>query len=492
MNVSKKSISIAILTLFTIIAAPLNAELNLPVESTLSGYLIYGGYYKYKFNYEFNTKGKPTEIITYEETNNEWKFVERRNNKYLDDGVTLKKFSSHMNINGEWKETNKYLTEVDEKNRITKQIFYKLEPDYTLWNDHYVLLTYNVHDLIETFITYYKNGITSNFVPYTKITYKYDNNNNVTEEVSQKYKEDVGFVNYAKTENTYNTQDSLINRNSYAWKNNNWEQKAQTIYEYDEKGRITLKHQKVTTPTSNNKLLDVKKDIFEYKDDLLFRHIRHVDVITASGLPFCDIHTYYYRANTNKIDSIVTQVQEDNKPFKETMITNYFYNEDDNLIVIKEKTHLMPDTVNWYDRNRTSYKYYKGKLVGIKNEVYNHRDKTWGLDIKETSLCDEAGNEYAFSPLEWSNKIHEVEIFFKEQLNIIGSNSVENILFPNPAVDYINITNIENISNDIEIHSVLGNKILQLPATNRIDIHSLPTGVYYMKINDKVEKFIKK
>lgn len=420
--------------------------------------------------------------------NNKWQFKSYSETKYLDDGITVKEYYSIMDINGELKEVKKYNTEIDEKNRITKKMYYKLEQDFTLWHKTYYVLFYNSLDQIDSEVLYDRESKTSDFLPFVKYKYIYDNNN-VIERLTQKYKEDVGFVNYTKDENTYNAQDSLIRCKTYLWENNAWKQVSQINNEYDEAGRITLIHHKGISSTLN-KLIDSRKEIFEYKNEMLFKHTRYI--LTPDGLKLGDIQTYHYKAGTDKIDSIVVAAENDNQQLNDVIIINYYYNEDNNLILTKEKRHLNEDTVNWYDWYRTSYKYYNGTLVGIKNESYNFTYKQWRLYPKETSLRDEAGNEYAISPIDPSNKVYEVEIFFKEQLNIEEPQIVENILFPNPAVDYLNIKNIENISSNIEIHNALGEKLMQVSGSNRIDIRSLPTGVYYVNINGQTEKFIKK
>jgi hypothetical protein len=80
----------------------------------------------------------------------------------------------------------------------------------------------------------------------------------------------------------------------------------------------------------------------------------------------------------------------------------------------------------------------------------------------------------------------------------------ESNIQPNPASDFIeiNIDNKENqpfVENDIvQIFNIFGIEIITTPypllakdGEIRIDISLLPKGVYYIKIGDKVEKFVK-
>ena len=82
------------------------------------------------------------------------------------------------------------------------------------------------------------------------------------------------------------------------------------------------------------------------------------------------------------------------------------------------------------------------------------------------------------------------------------SESIELFIYPNPANDYITIT-LSNkglkpyVTNDkVQIFDMLGLEILSVEtgldlSTQRIDVSHLPTGVYFIRIGDKVEKFVK-
>jgi hypothetical protein len=82
------------------------------------------------------------------------------------------------------------------------------------------------------------------------------------------------------------------------------------------------------------------------------------------------------------------------------------------------------------------------------------------------------------------------------------------LISPNPVHDYIEISGLINptvnrridgrVSEEITIYNVLGEKVITLsPALSqserelRIDVSHLPTGMYFIKIGDKVQKFVK-
>jgi len=89
----------------------------------------------------------------------------------------------------------------------------------------------------------------------------------------------------------------------------------------------------------------------------------------------------------------------------------------------------------------------------------------------------------------------------KEELVLekLGSlNSVEVVLYPNPATNFINV-NVDNEQNfEIEVYDLIGNLVItqklgELSNTeNRLDISNLQKGVYLMHIISTTERLIKK
>ena len=85
--------------------------------------------------------------------------------------------------------------------------------------------------------------------------------------------------------------------------------------------------------------------------------------------------------------------------------------------------------------------------------------------------------------------------------SVAKSNKKESkyLISPNPATDFIDINlKIDSslIASELQIFNMLGTEMisvgtgLDLP-TQRIDVSELPSGVYYIKIGDRVEKFVK-
>ncbi|MDX9791449.1 MAG: T9SS type A sorting domain-containing protein [Candidatus Kapabacteria bacterium] len=75
--------------------------------------------------------------------------------------------------------------------------------------------------------------------------------------------------------------------------------------------------------------------------------------------------------------------------------------------------------------------------------------------------------------------------------------SVKPAVYPNPASDFIELS-INNETNPnasfAQIFNIFGIEVSKSSLTdgnNRINISHLPAGVYYIRIGDKTEKFVK-
>lgn len=64
-------------------------------------------------------------------------------------------------------------------------------------------------------------------------------------------------------------------------------------------------------------------------------------------------------------------------------------------------------------------------------------------------------------------------------------------VYPNPAGEQLNLDFPVSLNTPVLILDVLGNKILEFQRTNVIDVSFLPSGIYFLKINNVVKKFIR-
>jgi hypothetical protein len=96
----------------------------------------------------------------------------------------------------------------------------------------------------------------------------------------------------------------------------------------------------------------------------------------------------------------------------------------------------------------------------------------------------------------WNDVSHTNELFFIVEHNSLLNTpqadfESEMVLYPNPATDFVNITNADNLTKAV-IVSVTGHEVISLQkeelGTGQINIANLPAGVYF--INLKLENNI--
>ncbi len=78
------------------------------------------------------------------------------------------------------------------------------------------------------------------------------------------------------------------------------------------------------------------------------------------------------------------------------------------------------------------------------------------------------------------------------------SKTLSHLIFPNPAIDYVEITldneAIQFTNMKVQIFDVFGREVSQsvlIDGNTKIDVSFLPSGVYFVKIGSRTEKFVK-
>jgi outer membrane protein assembly factor BamB len=80
-----------------------------------------------------------------------------------------------------------------------------------------------------------------------------------------------------------------------------------------------------------------------------------------------------------------------------------------------------------------------------------------------------------------------------EYINVSVEESIETssiIVYPNPARDFIEIVNNDLIDSEVKIYSLLG-ELVAIGKSSRIEIKHLPAGVYFVRIAESKQIFVK-
>lgn len=187
----------------------------------------------------------------------------------------------------------------------------------------------------------------------------------------------------------------------------------------------------------------------------------------------------FYQFDNSNFDNIFISVYEHKGDLKNSnfSIERYFYsttNKGRNWELINHFKEVPYFSKSFLDQGTTTLwiyvkdeKYQKGK------KSFLYKGSLWKLKLPwKTTSVESIGN--------------------KDGINI----------YPNPAVDFITIS-LESWSppsrwtpTKIEIFDILGVKVISeaihpMTSSHRMNLENLPAGVYFIKIGDKVEKFVK-
>jgi photosystem II stability/assembly factor-like uncharacterized protein len=179
---------------------------------------------------------------------------------------------------------------------------------------------------------------------------------------------------------------------------------------------------------------------------------------------------------------------------------NSFYFTNDNLKSTKKVSNLPYISYSFIINNKLFLMTRDSGLISFnKTGMYLGRQNSLKF-LNGLNITKHFNNEnYLFFVL--NNNLFRTNISILD-VNDYEKNNVSSHISPNPAIDYIVVNNVissEARNPEIEIYNIFG--ILQeLPRPSgtpskegetRIDVSNLPAGVYFVKIGDRFEKFIK-
>ena len=138
-----------------------------------------------------------------------------------------------------------------------------------------------------------------------------------------------------------------------------------------------------------------------------------------------------------------------------------------------------------------------GKIPRYMYSSLDQGTKTLWIHVKDEE--SKAGNNFhPYKGSLWKLKLPWESTSVKD----ISENKSGLVVYPNPAGDYITIQ-LSNkglkpfvTSDKVQIFDVLGIEVMsesihQMTGSHRMNVEKLPAGVYFIRIGDKVEKFVK-
>jgi predicted neuraminidase len=142
-------------------------------------------------------------------------------------------------------------------------------------------------------------------------------------------------------------------------------------------------------------------------------------------------------------------------------------------------------------------------VVWNNNDIFYNYSSDAGETWQEETNLSNNNQSYISSVAAFGTTVHVIwrsyqnEMYYKNNPtgNIVGveeNNPITNLfrIFPNPASDYISISNVYDSSSEVNIYNAFGQNVLKSNSTENIDLRELPVGIYYLLIysGNKIEK----
>ena len=414
-----------------------------------------------KYLYEYNDSGKATLIQTIVFKDGEWEIYEKRIFQYDEAGRLIKNIT--MNIFGNMVDMDTaavYESVYDDSGNIIEQI------------DKSKVIGAEVQNK-------------------TKTTYQYTPTKKVKTQNKFKWENDT-WIDYSLIKKRYNEYDSLICDSTFMWKDNNWTNSMLFNYGYDSARNFSLLEIFIYEESQWSKM-----ERYRYSYD---ESRRRVETIKAMGNnnQWVDGGRSTTEFRSDGQTSNEKGYSLENGEWEVVSIIEYIYNIDDKNTEIIRKL-LLSDV--WTNTYRYIYEYSAGSILqNLKYQIW--KDGDWQKADQILPFRDKY-YEYRHEGYELNLQFMPVSV---EELQSLSQIS----LYPNPAGDFININlskGLQPLVQNVQIFDMLGievgqsSLIVNAMKNNsqagmldllRNNISHLPTGVYYIRIGDKVEKFVKK
>jgi len=344
----------------------------------------------------------------------------------------------------------------------------------------------------------------------------YNENNKLIDQIYYKYEGD--WQASGKQTHYYNSSNYLIKIIRYKFENSSWNYKTNSSYIYDNNNNLTL----VLDSTSNYPSSKAEYTYDDRDNNLSQTNFER----SGEGFKYKNKVEYTYDENNNTLSSIASLFYEND--WLETTRTEYTYDENNNCTSLTKPTRKEEWTydsnsncltvtssdkeqeeTDWIYQVRHSYTYDENnnKIIDLMTQFY---DNQWNNNSKNEFIYDYSYNkEDLILPLDyfkmnnmltiikgasWHNHNWDTPYFSYYHYSPNSSISLNEIsinntikVYPNPAQDYISFQLENNDIYSVELYNSNGICVLntKIRSNNKVDISFLNRGVYFYKITLK-------
>ncbi|MFQ3181391.1 MAG: hypothetical protein ACI9Z4_000985 [Polaribacter sp.] len=300
-------------------------------------------------------------------------------------------------------------------------------------------------------------------------SYTYGSNNLLTAEIDKEWSPDTSsYVNTYKMECIYNSSGKVTEFHSYDWTNNQWVLGDKLEISYDTNNKIS---RAISYNWNGSAYVLEDRTIISYNaSNRITQYI--YEGWDGTDWNNSDITAFTYNAN-NKVSLELTKMWNGNA-FVDEYKVEFQYDANGNLLV---ETYSDMNNGAWRVSNSESYAFDTSKLMS--SFIHPFKDKT-GLD-------------YIFSDFPYVNKLvsssydatnRNTYYYDGATASIPKFNLADVDVYPNPAINVLNVS-IQNVSiYKIEVYNLLGKKVLT-STKSKINVENLPKGVYLLKVQSE-------
>lgn len=384
-------------------------------------------------------------------------------------------------------------------------------------------------------ITFQRHRDSISWIRYTKFSYQYSVNNNISLETIYHWDSILGWVGYIKNEYLYNHNGLLIQSVKFNWSpsQNDWLPDLKNSIRRDDDGN-TIETISFLWDFEIYEWIGLRKNTFSYDTvGNLLPEIKHTwnsdqwNPVNRDDMTYDSDgnRTLYMTSTWYSIQNYWEPYWKQESVFDETgqlsLSFDSYWTEEDSALRFFEKReyefnnmgHLVYFAL--YEWGRSSQRWYR--IRKLKNEyIYNSQgkeisktlfhwssSKLWFLWARHESCFDELGNNTITAYYRWDSDVNEwgktEKAFQYYTLSSLGTENQVNSkiqIYPNPTSGLIYISGIYYPA-EIKLYSIQG-KLLKTvhQVKSSIDISDLPSGLYILNLTsgDQVlrERIVKK
>lgn len=357
------------------------------------------------------------------------------------------------------------------------------------------------------------HGDTESWVDSVQFFYKYSDANQMTSTLQQSWQfdgiESYSWVNVDNVLTKYNDlgQETLYVYQYWSYDINDWADAWRHEFTYDSNGNNTIilesywdGSQWTLSMNSVNK--------FDNLNRLILNTIQYWDYNSYSWINNYQ-YVYDYDSMGNNTSMKIQTWNPEGNYWNNYLLQSKTYNSfnkiDNYLVQMWD-----PFSFIWLDSQRGIYKYDKsGNNTCILGEAYDPYSDTWNSSWVNYFDYNDQNKQISSSSLYWDaglgnwaigSKTKNVKINDSKQSSAERAIAGSVILFPNPAINLVNIQN-NAIIDQVQVFDIMGNEILlkrYSGLTNvQLDVPTLKSGVYFLTVKfldgtSATKKFLKR